>query len=365
MSAAIAMRATWIDAISRQHVLEVAHGLGLVVLKSSSASGGSFACPACNAERRHQSRHDRRLACGVRPDGTGWRCFECEVSGDQLHLVALALTGRKFNELGADDKQRVRTWVEEWTNEGTARELATERPRLDLTIGDAAPQYPPPGDVLALLQRCRVVTADKRISTWLSDERGLDARAVAGRGLAAALSWGTECPAWARTGNAETEGKPWSQTGYRLLVPMLDASGRLRNVLARFVGTPKSERAPKSRAAKGYQRRALVLADDPGRQLLAGALDTRGRALRVVVAEGEMDLLTFASAPEPEGTCRAVIGIVNGSWSDDVAARIPDGATVVVATHHDSDGEKYRKAIVRSLEPRLASGAVRAERWAP
>jgi hypothetical protein len=358
-------RPEWIDAISREHVLEVAAALSIEVQRPRGASGGSFACPACNAQRRHPKTGDRRLACGVRAGGGGWRCFECDAHGDQLHLVAIALEGRRYGELRDDQKSRVRAWVQDWTRTGTAASPA--RPRLALVTGDPTPAYPPPDEVLALWNACGSVRADDRIARWLSVDRGLDVAAIATAELCVSLPWGTRCPRWAgkpqhdEHGN-ELDPKPWSETAYRCLFPLFDHEGRMRNLLARFVGKVPHERVPKSRAAYRFARTGLVLADRGGRDLLAGELEP---GARVVIAEGEMDLLAFAIAPRDAGERVAVLGIVSGSWTTAIAARVPDGATVVIATHLDRDGEKYAAAIVESLAPRLRSGALHAERWAP
>ncbi|MBZ0121377.1 MAG: hypothetical protein K8H88_30550, partial [Sandaracinaceae bacterium] len=138
-------------------------------------------------------------------------------------------------------------------------------------------------------------------------------------------------------------------------VPIYDAHGLWRSVLARRVLPGKG---PKSVAGRG-ERRGLVIANPAARRMLAGELAS---VERVVVAEGEMDALTFALVV-PEGT--PVIGLFSGAWSAEHGARIPDGAVVLIATHHDESGHGYARHVLEDLHPRLASGALRAERWRP
>jgi hypothetical protein len=76
-------RSELIAAMRKTSVLVAAVALGLKTQAPRNASGGSIlGCPACNADRRHPSRRDRRGAIGVRHDGRGWQCFECEATGD-------------------------------------------------------------------------------------------------------------------------------------------------------------------------------------------------------------------------------------------------------------------------------------------
>jgi hypothetical protein len=357
-------RADWIDAINREHVLAVAHALGLEVQKARGAAGGSFACPACAATRRHPSRSDPRLAVGVRAEGRGWRCFQCDATGDQLHLVAIVLIGRRWTELDAEQKSRVRAWVQEWTRTGQGE---APRPRLAVEV-DAPPSYPPADEVFAFWQALSSIEQDRRIAEWLERKRGLNVAAVAASGICRALPHSLACPGWAAKPAIEgvRDAIPWSRTAYRAIFPMFDAQGAMRNLLARYAGTPQSERAPKSRAAAGYQRRGLVLASRDGCRLLRGRL--AGERLRVVIAEGEMDVLAFATGSdrgglEPDRGGLAILGIVSGSWTAELAARIPDGARVLIATHNDRDGEKYSRAITETLIERMRAGAIRAERW--
>lgn len=369
------VRAEWIDAIGREHVLEVAKALGLKTAAARGAAGGAFSCPACGAERRHPSRRDRRLAVGVRSEGRGWRCYQCDAHGDQLHLVAFALEGSRFDRLGPERKMRVRTWISEWLRLGQPPSSTPTPKRMELRPVDAPPSYPPRAEVETLWARALRVNRDARASEWLAT-RGLSALRLAQLDLCRVLPFGLPCPPWAGRPALEAtedqparDAQPWSRSAYRCLFPLFDAQGEMRSVLARFVGTPKEKRpqkftALKSRAPHGFERRGLVLADVRGVSLLRG--EPIEAPLRVVITEGEMDLCSWSGVGAAlEGESRATLGVVAGSWTAAHAARVPDGATVVVATHLDEGGERYAQQIVETFEQRIETGAIRVVRWKP
>jgi hypothetical protein len=133
------------------------------------------------------------------------------------------------------------------------------------------------------------------------------------------------------------------------VVPAYDATGTVRSVRASRVVDGDS---PKRLAPTGHTCAGLVFCNPLAWCLLsnpAGVADDMGE-VRVLVAEGEPDFLTFATSPDWHGW--AVLGVFSGSWSPDVAARIPDGARVVIATHNDAAGEKYAAAVRNSLAGR-------------
>ena len=189
-------RAEWVDALGREHVLEVARALGLEAREPRGASGGQCACPACGAVRRHPSRHDRRLAVGVRREGRGWRCYECDAHGDQLHLVAIALEGHRWDEINPEAKARVKAWVVEWLHIGQSPSSTPAPKRMELRPLDAPPVYPPQAEVIALWERAIPVKRDERAAKWLGT-RGLSALRLSNADLCRVLPWGAPCPPWA------------------------------------------------------------------------------------------------------------------------------------------------------------------------
>lgn len=101
-----------------------------------------------------------------------------------------------------------------------------------------------------------------------------------------------------------------------------------------------------------------------GRALLAGELEREPWDGRVVVCEGEPDLWTWSTklrrGMDLGARTWAVLGVVAGSWTDDVAARVPSGAPVAVWTHNDPPGpngepgagDKYAERIRGTLAGR-------------
>ena len=88
--------------------------------------------------------------------------------------------------------------------------------------------------------------------------------------------------------------------------------------------------------------------------------------LRVVIGEGEMDFcawVTVAAAVPSE--LPTTLGVFAGSWTLEHASKIPDGTTVVIATHADKGGEFYATQIVETLKARIEAGKIIAKRWKP
>ena len=171
---------------------------------------------------------------------------------------------------------------------------------------------------------------------------------------------------------------------YRLAVPMYDACGELRAVRFRAVDWVREPsaggmrwrslnvpRARKALAGRGTRLAGLVIADPMALALLRRSNDDApvddGGATwdgRIVIAEGEPDAWTWATvqrrrrwAREREaGTNRgatwAVFGVIAGSWTPEIAARIPDGAEVVVRVHSDPAGDRYAAQIIETLAGR-------------
>ncbi len=68
----------------------------------------------------------------------------------------------------------------------------------------------------------------------------------------------------------------------------------------------------------------------------------------IIIAEGGPDYLTWCCNFGDTGFV-AVFGIVGGSWSPEIAARIPPGSNVAIRTHDDPTGEAFRDLIYPTL----------------
>lgn len=207
---------------------------------------------------------------------------------------------------------------------------------------------------------------------WLENAehgRGLSCRELAALDLARAMPldpgahpWPSWIP-WLNLGRAA-----WLRR-YRLAAPMYDATGALRSLRFRAVTAERElvdgalrwrrvevEDRVKVLAPKGSTVRGLALADPVGRALLAGDLASVPWDGRVVVIEGEPDLWTWSTLQRrgmaPDGLTWAVLGVVSGSWTEDLAARVPSGCKVSVRTHADAAGDAYAERIRRTLAKR-------------
>lgn len=279
---------------------------------------------------------DRTPSCSVRtgPDGTiSIRCHGCSTTGDALSLVAVA----SGLDLRRDFRAVLRRAAE---LAGRAVDDLDDRPSRapSLPRRVVAPAsertYPPAHELAALLAASVPVAEDGEASAMLR-ARGLDVERIDDAGLARVLPIGASLPSWASYGR-----RPWTSTGHRVVLPTVDASGVVRSVRAWRV--PKAE-TPKRLPPAGHRASGLVLADEVALAMLRGTY----AAKRVIVVEGEPDFL--AAVLGWGHVLAAKIGIWSGSWSDDLAARIPSGADVAICADHDDAGERYAADVARSL----------------
>jgi hypothetical protein len=226
---------------------------------------------------------------------------------------------------------------------------ASDRPNQPL-IG-----YPPPNELAALWGACVPCGLDDEVSALLA-RHGLCAEWVDDFHLARALLPTVSLPAWASFRRARPSRVSWIESGHRLLVPIVDALGRMRSVRAWCVRDCDVD-DPKRVSPAGYAYRHLVLACGQGVALLSGRWEELGGQPRprVVITQGEPDFLTWATrSSDAAESVPIVLGVFAGAWSDAFARRIPDGARVFVRTHHDAAGDACAEAIWRSLEGRAA-----------
>jgi DNA primase len=283
---------------------------------------------------------ERNASCSITlgPDGTiRVHCFGCGLSGDAFHLIARAH--------GLDVKRdfpKVRELAAEIAGLGPSVGGASHTaPRLRPAVPTPSPRtYPPREEVLALLEACTPVFDDIALHRDL-EARGIDPATVTDRRLAFALPGTISLPRWARS-----RGGTWSETEHRCIVPMYDASGQIVTVRARRL---LGEDRPKALTPAGYRHDGAVMADPLSRLLLAGQALDWWTQRTVLIEEGEPDWLTAATHFGDDEGAPAVMGVVASSWSAEIAARIPDGARVIVRTHADPAGHQYASEIAQTL----------------
>jgi hypothetical protein len=350
--------AEWLERMRAVQVPVVATALGV---ESTTRGKWTAPCPSCNAAKRHTKSRDRRGAIGVRRDGAGWRCFQCDAAGDALDFVAWQRCGGRFSELAEHHKVEVREWCSRWLGLDGPTSYAPQRPSsppLRAAEPEPPPNYPPLEEVEALWRDCVRVDEVVEVAQWLTARR-IDAQVVADRDLARALplELTRHMPRWAWFRQGEHGPRvTWHDAGYLLVVPMVDARGAVRSLLARCV---REGVEPKSRAASGFERRGLVLACPLARQVLASGRRPEwwpsDEPIQLEVCEGEKKwCMRSTLRGDAAEYAPAAIGIESGSWTDELAARIPDGARVYIATDHNDAGAKYATRIVQSLYGRSA-----------
>lgn len=338
---------------------EVAGRLGLTRGKTAPQGGGGIlvCCPA---------RSEKTPSCSLTrgPDGTlRVKCHGCGFAGDVFDLVAAVENvdrNRHFREVLERAASLAGIHLDDRPGE--------QRPALPPPKWEPPPpeppKRPPEAELRALLDACGPCARDPEVAAWLQG-RALDATAIDRYGLAFALPRGTRVPRWASYKGDREQAAPWPELGYRLIVPMRDAEGKIASVRARAVGT-MPEGMPKALPATGFDAHELVMACPLGALMLACGVWPAGVEGRVVISEGEPDFWTWASRGTGPRTI-AALGIGgNGQWTEAIADRIPSGSVVILRTDQDDAGDRYAEQITRTLRGRCAvleSGAEeRAER---
>jgi hypothetical protein len=223
------------------------------------------------------------------------------------------------------------------------------------------------------------IVAARQVADYLRSKRNLDPTLIADANLAVALVRDDRALGFMRIGR-----RRWFDMGYGLLLKLYDHHGVARNVLARCAREllPKM---PKSTSPQGdgqtFKRSRLCMANALGRQMLQhgthpskwpaavsgdpfpleSAWWPESEPFWLVIAEGELDYLTWATSPAwPESNpfAPAVIGIVEGSWHRCFAERIPLNTRIIISEQTKPDGspdpaaQKYTAKIRATLEGR-------------
>ena len=352
----------WVDGARLADLATVAEMLGL------NGRGRALApCPSCGLDRRGSA--DPRGPVSTFGNGL-WKCQRCQAGGDAIDLVSHQLHGRPLREARADELRDVREWFtrnglisDAGGPEGPQASMGGNQRPFGPQAGREAPArplpppvYPPAGEVSALWDAACDVRRIESASAWLRG-RGLDPATVAEMDLARALPDGAPCPPWAHFGRFS-----WVGAGYRVLVPLYDARGALVTLRARLVTPPVEgvKPPPKALPPAGrdvrFEVRGAVMASGAARAVLVTGGRPKGwpagLPVRLVVTEGEPDFLTWSTSAACVGGEWGAFGLFSGSWTPDLAARIPDGSRIVVRTHNDTAGHKYAETVKNTLQAR-------------
>lgn len=336
---------SWLDEIKTLSIEAVAALRGITIEHNH---GGP--CPKCGATRR--SRSDRRPPLHFSTkDGRGvWHCHAkggCGAEGDNADLVAYGLTNERLN--GNDRVAEVRSWFEENREAISAKtqELAGStalQPRKD----------PPPEGIAEFAGACGPCHEDPDVKGYLG-KRGLDAEILGTQfniGALPLLVTAATTPPWARLG-----ARTWIEAGYRLLVVLFNALGLAASITARRIIDGDG---PKVVVPQGYKSSSLVMASPLAVRMLRGEAMPQG--IGIAVVEGMTD---FATACQAWGDRYPILGIFAGAWTDDIAARIPDGANLNLWTDADEAGDKLAKVVVESVADRCHCWRGRPDDFCP
>lgn len=271
---------------------------------------------------------DKNPSCDINDERNVFYCHACGASGGVVKFAGLA--GVTLKDLA-------------WSAPAVVRPVSIP--------AAASKRRPfPAAEAKTLWHRSANVLDDAEVSAYLK-LRGLDPADVEMYGLARAIALGAGVPWWARC-----NGATWVESGHRLLLPMYDSTGGLAGVRARRL-FHCDDGFPKSLSAIGLTLKGLVLANSLGRLLLGGGKLADGspaadlvRRSYVVISEGEIDFLADAAeARDHDELAPAVFGIGSGWWTEEVAARIPDGVTVAIRSQGDRRGNEYSREIGRMM----------------
>ncbi len=386
-------------------VLDVATRLGLEVRRD-----GFGPCPVCGAARRGSTDGRPPLTCALRAGGERWRCWAsgCAARGGSVALVAAVRLGEIP---GKGDPRWTAVYAELRDDTPATRASrpsgcsprATPAHPVQVFPRGNTQSHPDPASVAELWAACTPLNPVDRDPAilWLSTYRGLSVDGIAALDLVRVLPKTYRWPRWVPTLGMDRDA--WLQV-YRLAIPAFTASGELaalrfravdrvgprwtapagcriedRNGRAALVTTVrgKDRELPKALASVGVGHGAgLVMADPMGLALLRGTREDDGVRWdgRVVIVEGEPDLWAVAASGgnriQRHGDVFfktfAAFAVEAGSWTAELAARIPDSARVLIWTDLDDAGDRYAAAVNASLTHRCdVLRATRPDSWNP
>jgi Protein of unknown function (DUF3987)/Toprim-like len=320
----------WLDNCRLVNVRTAAKALGLVAHRDSLG-----ACPGCGAEKR--GRADKRGPIGVRLDNLGWRCFSCDLSGDALDLVALALDSRRAPELDSDGWERLRAWYADhgWC---TAREDGPNAPQPQLPpLPEPVPERRiPVAEVKALWRACVRPTEGTREAEWLQGH-GYDLASVRKAACVLSLPEEINWPAW----------WPSSFRRWPLVAVLYDGAGIPAGLHGRAIdAAPRNKTTLPFGRDQGFSFSGLWMMSRA-----AIAMTREGHpADRVLVVEGITDFLRAVTAAPPD---LPIIGGISGSFKriDEVCA--PSSPRFILATDGDDTGDKYAERARMRLPGRV------------
>ncbi len=331
----------WIQEAKLAPILQVAAEIGMV-----QRNKGYAPCPMCRAGQRGSS--DKRGPVRIR--GNYWRCYrsQCGCGGSVIDMVGAAILQAEPVLQNKEHSEPMQSWFAsrgycEAPRGKDGSYLEVEKVKLSVPPLSAPKNTEPPPQEeveafynslpsLSSSPKCRSYLINRKIDPVRAQERSL-ARVVRSSRL----------PRWA-------DHIPFTVGLPAIVVPMYNADGKIGSLTFRSV-TPGAKN--KSISSKGG-RMGVVFSDRMGLKLLQDKWNWLNPEPAVLVLEGEIDFLTWGTRYSDLDDLKlpVLFGVVSGSWSKDIAGKIPDDSLVMGRTHHDKGGEQMFRHIKGTVGPR-------------
>ncbi len=319
----------WLQQAEKIAVSEIASRLGLQIRKNNSLAP----CPKCGAVKR--SSKDLRGPIGLRSDNKGWKCHACQTSGSGIDLVSFRLSGSRYADADAFNKNRVRAWFDIEVEEGKPIPDQPKRVRGE---------RPPLNEVQQLwgssLKLHQLSKDDKAISFLKSRDLNLEALARSGVARVTPEYKAYEWPAWWPGGRSNL---------WRIIVPAFNDKGQLTSLHARAIDVP--EVGPKTLWPKGYEAKGLFMPNRFAVKMMRGLpVDLDG----LLFVEGITDFMKCSAEVEDQGLNIAVLGGTSGSFGIVSKLKIPKETKIYIGTDPDDQGREYASTIQLQLGDRIS-----------
>lgn len=188
---------------------------------------------------------------------------------------------------------------------------------------------PPRVEVEKLWRQSAPVTDNTAASAWL-ESQGINAARAADFDLVRLVPSSGVLPEWARTGNHS-----WKEP-YHLVARMFDHNGIMRSVCAQRIHPPGQAGIHDVVTPEGYSEHGLILADQLCQLLLAEQVVGDGQPASEMVCQVGLEILTgflpflrrACSFSDADEHAPAVLGLLRGSWTENLSRRVPSGFSV-------------------------------------
>lgn len=277
-------------------------------------------CPSCGAIKRGKT--DSRGPIGVTPNGKGWQCFSCKVTGDVADLVSFHVTDRKVAEAGKAGNIDISRWLID--NNFASTTDYKPSPKESLKFGyKSPPTITPPNSYndfkwspeLPIKYHDQLFTpAGNPVLQYLLTERKLSLEVIKEAKLG--------CMWIDKNGQRE----------YWLSIPHVDKTGEFCNI--RFRSIPP--------AKKQYR----VCGGRP--MVLYGAESLTAKDQQVLIVEGELDVLSLRTYGYFTNVVSGTSG-ATANWPDEWLDQLEDFQQFLLWYDGDQAGDDGSYKLAKKL----------------